>query len=68
MRDGQRINIFENLRVCVDLLWPAVSMNGDMPHVPITTLAGIAGLTDCKYTWHTLVYNTEHSLSIMVTL
>lgn len=24
------------------------SMNGDMPHVPITTLAGIASLTDCK--------------------
>ncbi|CAF99209.1 unnamed protein product [Tetraodon nigroviridis] len=23
-------------------------MNGDMPHVPITTLAGIASLTDCK--------------------
>lgn len=25
------------------------SMNGDMPHVPITTLAGIASLTDCKW-------------------
>lgn len=24
------------------------SMNGDMPHVPITTLAGIASLTDRK--------------------
>uniref|UniRef100_A0A8C2Q1Q9 Nipped-B protein n=1 Tax=Cyprinus carpio TaxID=7962 RepID=A0A8C2Q1Q9_CYPCA len=23
-------------------------MNGDMPHVPITSLAGIAGLTDCN--------------------
>lgn len=24
-------------------------MNGDMPHVPITTLAGIASLTDCEW-------------------
>ncbi len=27
---------------------PFFSMNGDMPHVPITTLAGIASLTDRK--------------------
>ncbi|TRZ00280.1 hypothetical protein DNTS_011605 [Danionella cerebrum] len=27
-------------------LLPFFSMNGDMPHVPITTLAGIASLTD----------------------
>ncbi len=39
--------------LCLRLLCPAVSMNGDMPHVPITSLAGIAGLTDCKYPNHT---------------
>lgn len=30
------------------------SMNGDMPHVPITTLAGIASLTDCE--WNSAVF------------
>ena len=24
-------------------------MNGEIPSVPITTLAGISSLTDCKY-------------------
>lgn len=28
---------------------PFFSMNGDMPHVPITTLAGIASLTDREF-------------------
>lgn len=37
---------------CVSTHSPTLtfSMNGDMPHVPITTLAGIASLTDCE--WH----------------
>jgi len=26
-----------------------VIMNGEVPSVPITTLAGITSLTDCKY-------------------
>ena len=25
------------------------TMNGEIPSVPITTLAGVASLTDCKY-------------------
>ena len=25
------------------------TMNGEVPSVPITTLAGISSLTDCKY-------------------
>ena len=25
-------------------------MNGEIPSIPITTLAGISSLTDCKYT------------------
>ena len=29
-------------------------MNGETPSVPITTLAGIASLTDCKYKMHYL--------------
>lgn len=35
---------------CVSTHSPTLtfSMNGDMPHVPITTLAGIASLTDCE--------------------
>lgn len=35
---------------------PIFSMNGDMPHVPITTLAGIASLTDCKYYTATRIF------------
>lgn len=36
---------------CVSAHSPTLtfSMNGDMPHVPITTLAGIASLTDCEW-------------------
>lgn len=36
---------------CVSTHSPTLtfSMNGDMPHVPITTLAGIASLTDCEW-------------------
>lgn len=26
-----------------------IAMNGEIPSVPITTLAGISSLTDCKY-------------------
>lgn len=26
-----------------------ITMNGEIPSVPITTLAGISSLTDCKY-------------------
>lgn len=46
---------------CVSTHSPTLtfSMNGDMPHVPITTLAGIASLTDCE--WHT-VPTRYHSL------
>lgn len=45
--------------LCVDTTLDLIfSMNGDIPHVPITTLAGIAGLTDCKCT--TLLYSCSH--------
>lgn len=42
---------------CVSTHSPTLtfSMNGDMPHVPITTLAGIASLTDCEC--HTAVFS-----------
>lgn len=40
--------------LCIDTLPLTFSMNGDMPHVPITTLAGIASLTDCE--WHPVVF------------
>lgn len=45
---------------CVSTHSPTLtfSMNGDMPHVPITTLAGIASLTDCEC--HTVVFQTHH--------
>jgi len=29
-------------------------MNGEVPNVPITTLAGITSLTDCKYAFNIL--------------
>lgn len=43
----KRLVILSSL--CTDTTLDLIfSMNGDMPHVPITTLAGIASLTDCK--------------------
>ncbi|CAB1318327.1 unnamed protein product, partial [Coregonus sp. 'balchen'] len=43
---------------------PIFSMNGDMPHVPITTLAGIASLTDCKLTGLLFVFAVLNQLPL----
>ncbi|XP_029025412.1 nipped-B-like protein isoform X2 [Betta splendens] len=42
-----RKNLVISSSLCIDTTLDLIfSMNGDIPHVPITTLAGIAGLTD----------------------
>lgn len=44
-------------------------MNGDMPHVPITTLAGIASLTDCKCNNRTLeILKTNNCYTLLFIL
>ena len=44
-----------------------VTMNGEIPSVPITTLAGITSLTDCKYIFNIfyayLPLNTPYSVT-----
>jgi aspartyl/asparaginyl beta-hydroxylase (cupin superfamily) len=35
-------------------------MNGEIPSVPITTLAGIASVTDCKFKIVSLKWKEDH--------
>lgn len=58
VRNRKRLVILSSL--CIDTTLDLIfSMNGDIPHVPITTLAGIASLTDCKCTIISLMLLTE---------